>query len=687
MSLRVQLLALGLFTLALPWAGYRYVQVLENALRDGLEQALLASAETVAVAMRDTPLGIEAGSEPRIPANTVYAHALAAAPALDGYRNDWTLPERSEQALGASASYWIGVYDRSVYVFLEVADDELIYQSAPTELPYGDRALVLPRGADDDWLLLHALAPGLLRPQWTARPAFAPTAQYEDRALAYWRETRVGYALEMRLPLDLAGGKLGLAVIDVDPRSGPGPATTGDYAVTMQGSWPFDAQPPPPLIHPPAALGLQSQRFVLPGRRMRIVDADGWVLFDAGAIDPLDAAFDTAPASLAEQLLRLILARGEAPYTDLEDPPGYLAQPTLRPPALRGGAVEWYARGGEASAVVVAAAAITGAGGVRGAVVLEQGSDAILTLTNEALVDLISFTLIASLLVAAGLLSYATYLSIRIGRLARAADTAMGPKGDIDPKLPGREASDEIGDLARSFTALLRRLRDHTRYLTTLKGKLAHELRTPLAVVATSIENLEREPRGGDITPYLTRLREGADRLDAILVAMSEATALEQAVSSTSRERFELDAVVRGCVEGYRDVYADRRFDFTSEIRAAVLGSADLVAQMLDKLIDNAVSFSAPGSVIAVAITASDRELRLAVSNAGPPLPAAMRASIFDSLVSVRDRASHRGHLGLGLYIVALIAEFHGGSASADDLPDGRGVVFTVAFPRAPARH
>jgi signal transduction histidine kinase len=455
----------------------------------------------------------------------------------------------------------------------------------------------------------------------------------------------------------------------------------------MQASWPFDTQPPPPLVHPSAALAVQGQRFLQPGRRMRIVDADGWVLFDGGAIDPLDPSFEAAPAGLAEQLLRMILARGDPPYAGLEDPPGFLARPGLRPAAVRGGAVEWYARGSDASAVVVAATALANAESLRGAVVLEQGSDAILTLTNDALVDLMSFTLIASLLVAAGLLSYATYLSVRVRRLARAADTAMGPKGDIDPKLPGREARDEIGDLARSFTALLRRLRDHTSYLTTLKGKLAHELRTPLAVVATSIENLEREPRGGDVTPYLARLREGADRLDAILVAMSEATALEQAVTSTAREPFELAAVARGCLEGYRDVYAERRFTFASETGdSAVLGSADLVAQMLDKLIDNAVSFSPPGSVITLSITPSEHELALTVGNEGPPLPAAMRESIFDSLVSVRDRDGHRGHLGLGLYIVALIAEFHGGSADAQDLPDGSGVVFTITFPRMAAR-
>jgi signal transduction histidine kinase len=218
--------------------------------------------------------------------------------------------------------------------------------------------------------------------------------------------------------------------------------------------------------------------------------------------------------------------------------------------------------------------------------------------------------------------------------------------------------------------------------LTTLKGKLAHELRTPLAVVATSLDNLEREPHEKNLVPYLRRLREGTDRLDSILAAMSEATALEQAVTSMSREPFELGAVVRGCIEGYADVYRDRSFDYVQDAGIAkASGSADLIAQMLDKLVDNAVSFSAPGTTISIGLRASGDEYVISVANEGPTLPASMRTSLFDSLVSVRERDNHKGHLGLGLYVVALIAEFHRGAVDARDLPDASGVVFTVTLP------
>ena len=69
----------------------------------------------------------------------------------------------------------------------------------------------------------------------------------------------------------------------------------------------------------------------------------------------------------------------------------------------------------------------------------------------------------------------------------------------------------------------------------------------------------------------------------------------------------------------------------------------------------------------------------LSVSNAGPPLPESARVGLFDSLVSLRPAAGKReGHLGLGLYIVRLVAEAHGGRVRAQNLPGESGVRFEV---------
>ena len=228
-------------------------------------------------------------------------------------------------------------------------------------------------------------------------------------------------------------------------------------------------------------------------------------------------------------------------------------------------------------------------------------------------------------------------------RHANAAENALGPQGEIRTAIPGQRARDEIGDLARSFTNLLGRLREHTEYLRTLASKLSHELRTPLAVVTTSLDNLEHEPQAPGAEAYLARLRQGAGRLDAILVAMSEATELERAINDTMAERFVLAAVVESCCQAYRDVYPEREFDCQVVAPATeVIGSGELVAQLLDKLVDNAVSFSAAGSRIDVVLAPAEHELVLSVANRGPKLPAKMRGRLFDSLVSIREQRDGR---------------------------------------------
>ena len=65
-----------------------------------------------------------------------------------------------------------------------------------------------------------------------------------------------------------------------------------------------------------------------------------------------------------------------------------------------------------------------------------------------------------------------------------------------------------------------------------------------------------------------------------------------------------------------------------------------------------------------------------------PPLPAAMQGRLFDSLVSLRDKArpGDAPHLGLGLYVVRLVAERHAGSVSARNLDDGSGVAFSITL-------
>ncbi len=116
-------------------------------------------------------------------------------------------------------------------------------------------------------------------------------------------------------------------------------------------------------------------------------------------------------------------------------------------------------------------------------------------------------------------------------------------------------------------------------------------------------------------------------------------------------------------------------------------GAPDLLAQMLDKLVENGADFAAPGTPVRVLLARESDRVSLRVENEGQPLPEALRGSSFDSMQSLRSTPSAGvPHLGLGLYIARLIAEFHGGVLRAENLPSGSGAAFVATLKLAVER-
>jgi two-component system, OmpR family, sensor histidine kinase ChvG len=273
-------------------------------------------------------------------------------------------------------------------------------------------------------------------------------------------------------------------------------------------------------------------------------------------------------------------------------------------------------------------------------------------------------------------------LGVRLSRLRAASESAMTREGLVTT-FPETGAPDELGDVARGFSTLLHRLNEYTGYLRTLAGKLAHEIRTPLTIVRSSLENLESEGVSPSAGVYLARAREGSERLSAILKAMGAATRVEEAISNAERVSFDLVPVVKSAADSYRIAFPQRSFATElPEHPVPIQGAPDLIVQMLDKLVDNAVDFSPDGATITLRIRLEPHSAVVEVDNLGPPLSPDIRHRLFESLWQSRTTESDRPHFGLGLYIVRLIAEFHGGDASASSLPGDTGARFTIRLAR-----
>ena len=247
--------------------------------------------------------------------------------------------------------------------------------------------------------------------------------------------------------------------------------------------------------------------------------------------------------------------------------------------------------------------------------------------------------------------------------------------------LPMTGDRDELGELARNNARLLRAVSDYTRYLRTLAGRLSHELKTPLAITRTSLDNLSAGDLDDDARRYLERAREGLARQTAIVRAMSEASRLEAAVASADWETVDLGEVLTACAEGYRAVHPGRHIGLElPEEPVRTRCAPDLLAQALDKLVDNALGLMGPEDRLTLALVPKGEWRHVSVRNTGTRLPEELQDQLFDSLVSVREPGAGL-HLGLGLHIVRLVAEAHGGSVEARNLLADEGVAFTLHLP------
>jgi len=415
--------------------------------------------------------------------------------------------------------------------------------------------------------------------------------------------------------------------------------------------------------------------------RIWVVSRDYHVLALAGSLKRADSA----PPSLVERSLGWLLAPPTEEFDDAIAEDAIAAGREVSG-ALQGAAGTRTRNTRDGQAVVVSAAFPIWVGDqVHGAVVVEETTNRIASLRSQALERLLVVTLVLFFLVASMLLWFATRITNRIRRLSDEAEAAIDAHGRVTRLTTASDAADEIGDLSRGFTKVLRRLAGYNAYLEALAGRLSHELRTPVAVVRSSLENLHAARTPEETQVYVMRAEEGLARLSTILSRMTEASRLEQGLFSAKRERFDAAAVVRGCVEGYRLAYATSRFELSLPAEEVpLLGAADLFAQMLDKLVENAVDFAASGTAVRVSLALAAGKVMLRIENHGPPLPDAIRESLFNSMVSLRGaRSASTPHLGLGLYIARLIVEFHGGTLRAENLPAGAGAAFEVALSRA----
>ena len=680
MNLKRQLLLVSLLTLMLPWAGCEFIRETESALRQNQQQLLAGTARAIAGRLAQYPeeFAVHAGASHLI-GDQLYGHELESAPNVDGYFDDWPLTEASLRSLpgvDGPIRFVTGIFEQYVYLYIEVADKNIVYGDMGSLLPiaggrHADRVRLISHSPPylEESISFTAEAPGPVVAYVQNPYGFEPATTIH----AHWQDVPGGYQLEARIPRNLLGTHLGVVVNNTDNANDAGIRSAS-----------FATRTPGPFVSTSGELARIAEGVLQPGMRLLVTDVNGWRIATVGDLRSQQGTITAPVSTWLRFAYDALLEPGKEPIFSGPDASGREQQSYIVTAIGGQRSAVWFQSADSGRAIVSVAEPVTTANETIGAIVLQQGTDEILSLTNQTLARLMNASIIAMLVVAGVLLGYASLLSQRIRRLSTAAEQAL-ESDRIETILPSADAADEIGDLSRSFGHVLGQLGDYNEYLRTLASKLSHELRTPLAIVSSSLENLEHESLSDSALAYTARARDGTDRLRKILSAMSEASRVEELMKNADTENFDLRPVLESTINAYRDIYAERSFTFECDGSSFPMsGSPELIIQMLDKLIDNAVSFSARGNQISVALSAEEDDsrskpcLRLRVANPGPPLPERMRTQMFDSMVSMRPHKDNK-HLGLGLYVAKIIADGHGGRITGENIEGG--VEFSVLLP------
>jgi two-component system sensor histidine kinase ChvG len=389
--------------------------------------------------------------------------------------------------------------------------------------------------------------------------------------------------------------------------------------------------------------------------------------------------------------VRLRVARSDGEYTESPDPVAR-DYPWVEQ-ALRGINTRTARRTPDGRLILSAAVPVQRYKQVLGALMLTQDDAAIAARIRLLRLDMLRIAAVA--LAATVLLSLflAGTIARPIQRLARAADQIRFAREGM-PRMPDiGKRNDEIGDLAESLRAMTDALGHRIDAIDTFAADVAHELKNPLTSLRSAVELATRIDDKDKRAQLMQIVLDDVKRLDRLISDIADSSRLDAELLRSDPQIVDVGRMLAAMAEAY-NATAAAQAGVRLELHAlgagpyAVLGHEGRYGQVFRNIVDNAISFSPKGGVIAIGVMHEREQLMITIDDQGPGIPDANLEAIFRRFYSERPNAEQFGkHSGLGLSICRQIVEAYGGSIAAGNLraPDGHviGARFTIRLPVA----
>ncbi|MDE0176495.1 MAG: ATP-binding protein [Defluviicoccus sp.] len=257
--------------------------------------------------------------------------------------------------------------------------------------------------------------------------------------------------------------------------------------------------------------------------------------------------------------------------------------------------------------------------------------------------------------------------------------------GALDRRIPVRGTSDEFDRLAANLNEMLDRIAQLVASVREVSDNIAHDLRSPLARLRSRLELTLADE--GDAEAYRRAIGRTIEEADALLKTFNSLlriARLEAGVETGQIETFDLDGLIGDVAELYAPLAEERGVALDTGPGGAgrITGDRDLLFQALANLLDNAIKFSPEGGTVAIAARGRGDGVEIAVADGGPGIPDALKERVTERFFRVEASRNAPG-AGLGLSLVAAVAERHGGGLEFGDNEPGLRVALTL--PREPA--
>jgi signal transduction histidine kinase len=241
-----------------------------------------------------------------------------------------------------------------------------------------------------------------------------------------------------------------------------------------------------------------------------------------------------------------------------------------------------------------------------------------------------------------------------------------------------------LRELNREREALARQHQADARYISWLRqlaGFLRHEVRQPVAQINSSVELIHLASHDDQLKPYIASASQGVRHVWNLIERASRATDAEAFVRQGQAQPIDLPRLLHELIGSYQQTHSGIDFRLQLPDKEPLYVSADptLLKEAVSNLLANAASFADEESIIQVVLERDGVHAVIKVRNKGPIIQYDTEM-LFGPFASTRSGPSSE-HQGLGLYLVRLVAEHHGGKAIISNLDDGSGVEASIFLP------